>query len=120
MNVNVTASCRPAPHRTRRILRPRSTPASDRCGAVRSAVERCQASGKSVAHLHLRHLNPFPRNLGEVLGNYRTVLIPELNLGQLALLIRARFLVDAVSFSKMKGRPFTISELEERIEEVLS
>jgi 2-oxoglutarate ferredoxin oxidoreductase subunit alpha len=90
------------------------------CGAVSSAVERCQASGKSVAHLHLRHLSPFPRNLGEVLGRYRTVLIPELNLGQLALLIRARFLVDAVSFSKMKGRPFTISELEERIKEVLS
>jgi len=90
------------------------------CGAVHSAVERCQASGKSVAHLHLRHLNPFPKNLGEVLARYKTVLVPELNLGQLALLLRARFLVDAVSFSKMKGRPFTITELESRIEEVLS
>ena len=87
---------------------------------MRSAVERSQAAGKSVAHVHLRHLNPFPRNLGEVLARYRTVLVPELNLGQLALLLRARFLVDAVSFSKMRGRPFTITELETRIEEVLS
>ena len=84
---------------------------------------RCQearAKGRAVAHLHLRYLNPFPRGLGEVLSNYKKVLIPELNLGQLALLIRARYLVDAVSFTKVKGRPFTISEVVEKIEEVLS
>ena len=89
-------------------------------GAVLSAAKRCQKKGLSVAHLHLRHLNPFPKNLGEVIARYRKVLIPELNLGQLALLIRARYLVDAISYSKLQGRPFTISELEEKIEEVTS
>jgi len=88
-------------------------------GAVLSAVHRVQESGKEVAHLHLRHLNPFPRNLGEILSRYEKVLIPELNLGQLSLLIRAKYLVDAVSYSKVEGMPFTISELEERIEELL-
>jgi len=76
--------------------------------------------GKSVAQLHLRHLNPFPKNLGDVLSRYEKVLIPELNFGQLALLIRAKFLVDAVSVSKLKGQPFTITEIEEKIEELLS
>ena len=75
---------------------------------------------KPVAQLHLRHLNPFPKNLGEVLSRYEKILIPELNLGQLALLIRAKFLVDAVSFPKLKGQPFTITEIEEKIEELLS
>jgi 2-oxoglutarate ferredoxin oxidoreductase subunit alpha len=90
------------------------------CGAAQSAVERCQQKGRSVAHVHLRYLNPFPKNLGEVLSRYRKVLVPELNLGQLAMMIRARYLVDAIPFSKLKGRPFTIAELEARIEEVLS
>jgi 2-oxoglutarate ferredoxin oxidoreductase subunit alpha len=89
-------------------------------GAVYSACREARAKGRAVAHLHLRYLNPFPRGLGEVLSNYKKVLIPELNLGQLAVLIRARYLVDAVSFTKVKGRPFTISEVEEKIEEVLS
>jgi 2-oxoglutarate ferredoxin oxidoreductase subunit alpha len=88
-------------------------------GAVFSATDRVQKRGKSVAHLHLRHLNPFPKNLGEVLARYRRVLIPELNLGQLALLVRARYLVDAISFQKVKGRPFAISEVEAKIEESL-
>jgi 2-oxoglutarate ferredoxin oxidoreductase subunit alpha len=90
------------------------------CGAAQSAVERCQQKGRSVAHVHLRYLNPFPKNLGEVLSRYRKVLVPELNLGQLALMIRARYLVDAISFSKLKGRPFTIAEMEAKIEEVSS
>jgi len=89
-------------------------------GAVHSAVKRMVGLGKSVAQLHLRHLNPFPKNLGEVLSRYEKVLIPELNLGQLALLIRAKFLVDAVSFAKLKGQPFTITEIEKKIEELLS
>ncbi len=88
-------------------------------GAVHSAVHRLQEKDKAVAHVHLRFLNPFPGNLGEVLSNYEKVLIPELNLGQLALLIRARYLIDAVSYTKVEGRPFTISELEEKIEELL-
>ncbi|NQT16651.1 MAG: 2-oxoacid:acceptor oxidoreductase subunit alpha, partial [Planctomycetes bacterium] len=89
-------------------------------GAVSSAVHRVQASGEAVAHVHLRHLNPFPRNLAKTLSGYRKVLIPELNLGQLALLVRANFLVDAVSYAHVKARPFTISEIERKIEELLS
>ncbi len=82
-------------------------------GAIRSAVERLQAQGRSVAHAHLRHLNPFPRNTGDVVGAYRRVLIPEVNLGQLSLLIRARYLVDAVGYDRVRGKPFRIAEIEE-------
>ncbi|MFI5226920.1 MAG: 2-oxoacid:acceptor oxidoreductase subunit alpha, partial [Candidatus Limnocylindrales bacterium] len=80
-------------------------------GSIRSAVERLLAEGQSVAHAHLRHLNPFPRNLGEVLGNYRHVLIPEINLGQLALLVRGRYLVDAIPYDRVRGKPFRIAEI---------
>jgi 2-oxoglutarate ferredoxin oxidoreductase subunit alpha len=73
-----------------------------------------------VAHAHLRNLNPFPRNLDALLTRYRRVLVPELNGGQLVQLLRARFLVDAISFPKRRGRPFTIAEVEAKIEEVLS
>ena len=89
-------------------------------GAVSSAVHHCRDRGRSVAHAHLRYLNPFPRNLGALLTRYRKVLVPELNGGQLVQLLRARFLVDAISFPKLKGRPFTIAEVEAKIEEVLS
>jgi len=88
-------------------------------GAIASAVEHWQSQGASVSSLHLRYLNPFPRNLGEVLGRFQRVLVPELNLGQLALLLRARYLVEALSFSKVKGRPFKISEIIQRIGELL-
>jgi 2-oxoglutarate ferredoxin oxidoreductase subunit alpha len=88
-------------------------------GAIRSAVERLQAQGRSVAHAHLRHLNPFPRNLGEVLGSYRRVLIPEVNLGQLSLLVRGRYLVDAVGYNRVRGKPFRISEIETEAERLL-
>jgi 2-oxoglutarate ferredoxin oxidoreductase subunit alpha len=87
-------------------------------GAIRSAVERCQSQGISVAAAHLKYLNPFPKNLGEVLKNYKTVLIPELNLGQLRLLVRAQYLVDAIGLNKVKGKPFLISELEAKIREL--
>jgi 2-oxoglutarate ferredoxin oxidoreductase subunit alpha len=90
------------------------------CGAALTAVQRAREGGRSVAHTHLRYLNPFPRNLGEVLARYDRVLIPELNAGQLALLVRARYLVDAVSFPKSRGQPFTVAEIEARIEELLS
>jgi len=89
-------------------------------GAIRSAVERLQADGRSVAHAHLRHLNPFPRNLGDVLASYRRVLIPEVNLGQLLLLVRARYLVDAVGYDKVRGKPFRIAEIQEEAERVLA
>ena len=87
-------------------------------GAVAAAVQRAQARSLAVAHVHLRYLNPLPPALGDVLTRYDRVLIPELNTGQLALLIRARYLIDALSFSKIQGRPFTITEIETRIEEL--
>jgi 2-oxoglutarate ferredoxin oxidoreductase subunit alpha len=89
-------------------------------GSVSNAVTRCRERGMTVAHTHLRYLNPFPPDLGELLTHYRHVLVAELNSGQLALLLRARYLVDARSLTKLKGRPFTISEVEAGIEEVLS
>jgi 2-oxoglutarate ferredoxin oxidoreductase subunit alpha len=82
-------------------------------GSIRSAVERLQADGRSVAHAQLRYLNPFPSNLGDVLGNYRRVLVPEVNLGQLLMLIRARYLIDAVGYDRVRGKPFRIAEIEE-------
>ena len=88
-------------------------------GSISSAVEKMQREGKSVSSAHLRHLNPFPRNLGEVLAGFETVIIPEMNLGQLCTMIRARYLVDAVPFSKVKGRPFQIREIVRKVEEYL-
>ncbi|MGQ0632974.1 MAG: 2-oxoacid:acceptor oxidoreductase subunit alpha [Planctomycetaceae bacterium] len=88
-------------------------------GAVRTAVQECAASGKSVAHTHLRYLNPFPRNLGEIIARYEKVLIPELNTGQLKLLIRAKFLVDAVGLNKIQGKPFLVNEIVKKIDEML-
>ncbi len=81
-------------------------------GAIRSAVERLQAAGRRVAHAHLRHLNPFPANLGEVVHAYRRVLVPEINLGQLLLLVRGRYLIDAVGYNKVRGKPFRIAEIQ--------
>jgi 2-oxoglutarate ferredoxin oxidoreductase subunit alpha len=89
-------------------------------GPIRSAVERLQAEGKSVAHAHLRHLNPMPRNTGEVLSHYRRVLVPEVNLGQLLLLIRAKFLVPAEGLNRVRGKPFRISEIEDAANEMLA
>jgi 2-oxoglutarate ferredoxin oxidoreductase subunit alpha len=88
-------------------------------GSITSAVEKLQAEGKSVSAAHLRYLNPFPKNLGEILAGFETVIIPEMNLGQLCTMIRARFLVDAIPFSKVKGRPFQIREIVRKVEEYL-
>lgn len=88
-------------------------------GFIRSAVQRVQAEGLAVSHAHLRYLNPFPPNLGEVLAGFRKVLIPELNLGQLLLLIRGRYLVDAVGLHKVAGRPFRVAEIQEKIYELV-
>lgn len=88
-------------------------------GSCTTAVQNVQAKGGSVAHAHLRHLNPFPGNLGDVLKRYEKVLIPELNLGQLRLLIRGQFLVDAVGYNKVQGKPFTVSELVHKMETML-
>jgi 2-oxoglutarate ferredoxin oxidoreductase subunit alpha len=81
-------------------------------GAIGGAVDRARAKGKKVARAHLVHLNPFPSNTGDVVKRYPKVLIPEMNLGQLSLLVRGRFLVDAKSVTKVKGQPFTAGELE--------
>jgi 2-oxoglutarate ferredoxin oxidoreductase subunit alpha len=86
-------------------------------GAITSAVESLQSRGKSVSSIHLRHLNPFPKNLGDILSRFDKILVPELNLGQLKFILRAQFLVDAVGFNKVKGLPFKIRELIAKIEE---
>ena len=88
-------------------------------GSITSAVEKLRAEGKPVSSAHLRYLNPFPSNLGEVLRSFERVIIPEMNLGQLATMIRAKYLVDAVPFSKVKGRPFQIREIVRKVEEYL-
>jgi len=88
-------------------------------GSITTAVEKMRNEGKPVSSAHLRHLNPFPKNLGEVLSGFETVIIPEMNLGQLCTMIRARYLVDAVPFSKVKGRPFQIREIVAKVEEYL-
>jgi 2-oxoglutarate ferredoxin oxidoreductase subunit alpha len=83
-------------------------------GAITQAVRELQAAGHRVAHVHLRHLHPLPADLGDVLGRYRHVLVPEMNLGQLVRLLRAEYLVDAIGFNKIHGRPFKVSELAAR------
>jgi 2-oxoglutarate ferredoxin oxidoreductase subunit alpha len=88
-------------------------------GAIVAAVRRVRASGRNVAQAHLQHLNPFPRNTGEVLGRYDKVLVPEINLGQLRMLLRAEYLVDAVGYNKVRGRPFRAAELADAIEAVI-
>ena len=75
--------------------------------------------GLKVAHAHLRYLNPMPKNVGEVLKRYKKVLVPELNAGQLRMLLRAQFLVDAAGLNKIQGRPFLVSEIEGKINEML-
>jgi len=88
-------------------------------GANLTAVQRAQRDGLSVSLAHLRHLNPFPKNLGDVLSRFEKVLIPELNLGQMALLIRGRYLVDAAGLNKVTGRPFLTVEVEAKIRELV-
>jgi 2-oxoglutarate ferredoxin oxidoreductase subunit alpha len=88
-------------------------------GAIATAVERVRETGAKAAHLHIRHLNPFPKGLGEVLHRFPSVLVPEMNLGQLALLLRAEYLVDAQSLTKVAGLPFTAGEIEVEIHKLL-
>ena len=88
-------------------------------GPIAAGARRVRAGGQSVATAHLRHLHPFPANTGEVLRRYEKVLIPEMNLGQLALLIRARFLVDAISYDRVRGLPFKAAELAGVIRDVI-
>jgi len=88
-------------------------------GPVHAGVRRIRAGGRAVAHAHLRWLNPFPSNLGDLLHSYERVLVPEMNLGQLLQLIRARYLVDAVGYNRVTGKPFKASEIEAAVEALL-
>jgi 2-oxoglutarate ferredoxin oxidoreductase subunit alpha len=88
-------------------------------GACKTAAETCHRQGLSVGHVHLRWVNPFPKNLGEVIGKFKKVLIPELNMGQLRTLVRAKYLVDAVGLNKVQGRPFAVAEVMAKIKEVI-
>jgi 2-oxoglutarate ferredoxin oxidoreductase subunit alpha len=88
-------------------------------GSIGAAVRRVRNAGHSVAQAHLRHLNPFPPNLADVLRRYDRVLVPEINLGQLALLLRGRFLVDVISYNQVRGLPFKAAELAGVIEDVI-
>ena len=85
-------------------------------GPIAAACRRVRDGGRQVAHAHLRHLNPFPRNTGEVLRRYERVLVPEMNLGQLLKLVRAEFLVDAVGYNRVRGLPLRAAEVAEAIE----
>src|SRR3984885_14761894 len=89
-------------------------------GAGHGGLKTMRNKGYRIGHVHLRHLNPMARNLGELLGRYRHVLVPEMNLGQLSMLLRAKFLVDAVGYNKIQGQPFKQSEIEAKIEELLA
>jgi 2-oxoglutarate ferredoxin oxidoreductase subunit alpha len=88
-------------------------------GSITAAVRRVRRAGGRVAQAHLRHLNPFPANLGEVLARYERVVVPEINLGQLALLLRGRFLVDVIGYNKVRGLPFKAEELADVLREVI-
>jgi len=89
-------------------------------GAITAAIKARPADGYRIGHVHLRHLNPLPRNLGEVMERYQKVLVPEMNMGQLVMVLRAKYLVDAEGYNKIQGQPFKQSEIENKIEEVLA
>lgn len=84
-------------------------------GACHTATRRCQEAGMQIAHTHIRYLNPLPANLGELLANYKMVVVPELNTGQLRMLLRSKYLVDCIGINKIKGKPFAVSELVEQL-----
>jgi 2-oxoglutarate ferredoxin oxidoreductase subunit alpha len=88
-------------------------------GAITAALRARRGQGRRIGHVHLRHLNPLPGNLGEVIKRYRRVLVPELNMGQLLWVLRAKYLVDAVGYPKVQGKPFMQAEIESKIDEVL-
>ncbi len=88
-------------------------------GPITAALGAQRAKGRRIGHVHLRHLNPLPKNLGEVLKRYRKVVVPEMNMGQLLWVLRAKYLVDAEGLNKIQGKPFKQSEVEGKIEQVL-
>jgi 2-oxoglutarate ferredoxin oxidoreductase subunit alpha len=88
-------------------------------GVVKTAVKLALKEGLSVSHVHLRYINPLPKNLGEILGNFDKIIIPEMNNGQLVKIIRSEFLVPAEGYNKVKGLPFATEELTAKIKETL-
>ena len=88
-------------------------------GSITAALRSVREKGRRVGHVHLRHLNPLPKNLGEVLKRYKKVIVPEMNMGQLVWVLRAKYLVDAEGFNKIQGKPFKVSEIEAKIEEAV-
>ena len=88
-------------------------------GAIISAIQRCRSKGLTVSNVHIRHMNPLPADLGDILGRFDRVLVPELNTGHLRMRLRAEYLVDAVGLNKIQGKPFMISEIEQCITELL-
>jgi 2-oxoglutarate ferredoxin oxidoreductase subunit alpha len=88
-------------------------------GAIRTAVKRVHTAGRQVSHAHLRHMNPFPANLGEILSGFDTVLIPEINLGQLSRMIQAEFLVPTIGYNRVQGQPMRAREVETEIHRIL-
>jgi len=89
-------------------------------GSLYKAVERSRARGLDVSHIHLRYLSPFPRNLGDLLGRFERVLVPEINSGQLLTMLRSTYLLPAVGLNRVAGRPFRISDIESAIERALA
>ena len=89
-------------------------------GSITAAVQNLRGNGISIAQAHLRHLNPFPKNLEHVLGKYKKILVPELNMGQLSRLLMSEFDKRVIQYNKVEGRPFLIREIESRILQELS
>ncbi len=89
-------------------------------GPIGAAARRVRRAGYSIAQAHLRHLNPFPADLGDVLARYDRVVVPEMNLGQLATLVRAKYLVDTISVTQVRGMPFRAADLAEMLQGVIT
>jgi 2-oxoglutarate ferredoxin oxidoreductase subunit alpha len=87
-------------------------------GACATAVHLAQKEGRAISHCHLRYIHPFPKNFESILRSFKKVLIPELNLGQLRMLVRDRFMIDAQGFNLVRGKPFSVSELKEKIDQL--
>ena len=88
-------------------------------GPITAALNTQRGKGARIGHVHLRHLNPLPRNLGEVIKRFKKVLVPEMNMGQLSMILRAKYLVDAIGYNKIQGKPFKQSEIEDKIQELV-
>src|SRR5262245_61162266 len=88
-------------------------------GSITAALRAQRAKGRKIGHVHLRHLNPLPKNLGDVLKRYKKVVVPEMNMGQLVWLLRAKYLVDAIGYNKIQGKPFKQAEIEAKVDEVI-